>query len=863
MELPNNISHFHGSRRTRYGHTWQQERPSRRLKTSKSVPALSDAATHFGHDPIGVFSTVTAQALRFQIDTLNSAGYFARHPTEAVGIVANGVRHPFDTYQTLANCIFGPTVAGNDSSVVTGRKLSDGGFNNANERLARCTRLLEELRTATSWADYEASARELGELEDDEDWKNQELSALYDVERVKKRLHDLEKVYEYDNLPGMLHLIRTQLTRDLGCMSNPALFDQTRFGTKALIEQYTKTVEEVLQRIVTTCGRDDKRLDKATVEAALKHVRQSYGRTALLFSGGGTLGMIHIGVIKAFWEAGALPRIISGSSAGAIVCAVLCTKTDAEIPKVLHDFCHGDLAVFVGADEKRGWYARLRYLVKNGNLFNVENLERVMRDLLGDMTFLEAYNQTRRILNITVSSAERYESRQVLNYSTAGDVCIWSAVVASCSLPFGYRPGQLISKDPRTKLTEPWDAFTLHVDGSVEGDLPINKVSAEFNVNHIIASQVNPHVVPFLENSTKFEGLTRRIGTIASSIAKDEGMHRMENLAELPCLANLMTKASSVLGQQYTGDITVLPEDTIGYFVSVLSNPTPDFMEQAKRNGEQATWPKLSMIKNRLEIELLIDKAVDKMKEHVSFSDSASDLRRMLLENKGRSSRSAGATARPGSSGSHQTARSTIVPRSVQDHRSDHRSVKSMVDNSTGLFDNPGAKVAGDLVSPTSSSSSRSASFSFGSSDDSGGEGDESNTSPSPPLCLPDPLPGPKLFQSASQPNSPNPVSKGFFDTPRSGSPAPLPVHLMMTPSSQRPSSPELKYRHRFPGSARLMSSGKSPPRTQRAASRERAGTPRSMNNMFGLRADIPRVAKKIRRKRSSSTGEAPEPREQ
>ena len=54
---------------------------------------------------------------------------------------------------------------------------------------------------------------------------------------------------------------------------------------------------------------------------------QVYGRSALLLSGGGGLGIYHLGVIKALFEADLLPRIVSGSSAGAICGAILCCYT--------------------------------------------------------------------------------------------------------------------------------------------------------------------------------------------------------------------------------------------------------------------------------------------------------------------------------------------------------------------------------------------------------------------------------------------------------------------------------------------------------------------------------------------------------
>ena len=41
------------------------------------------------------------------------------------------------------------------------------------------------------------------------------------------------------------------------------------------------------------------------------------------------------GVIKAFLEAGLLPRIVTGTSAGGLVAALLCTRTDAELKQLL------------------------------------------------------------------------------------------------------------------------------------------------------------------------------------------------------------------------------------------------------------------------------------------------------------------------------------------------------------------------------------------------------------------------------------------------------------------------------------------------------------------------------------------------
>lgn len=62
-----------------------------------------------------------------------------------------------------------------------------------------------------------------------------------------------------------------------------------------------------------------------------RRARAAYGRTALCLSGGSTMGAYHFGHIRGLLEAGVLPNIISGTSAGSVVGAG--TSTSPEISK--------------------------------------------------------------------------------------------------------------------------------------------------------------------------------------------------------------------------------------------------------------------------------------------------------------------------------------------------------------------------------------------------------------------------------------------------------------------------------------------------------------------------------------------------
>lgn len=65
----------------------------------------------------------------------------------------------------------------------------------------------------------------------------------------------------------------------------------------------------------------------------------------------------------------------------------------------------------------------------------------------GDTTFAEAYQRTGRILNITTTPSSRSGAPSpLLNYLTAPNVVIWSAILASCSLPQLIHPVEYVNK---------------------------------------------------------------------------------------------------------------------------------------------------------------------------------------------------------------------------------------------------------------------------------------------------------------------------------------------------------------------------------------------------------------------------------
>ncbi|KAF2840476.1 patatin-domain-containing protein [Patellaria atrata CBS 101060] len=701
------------------------------------------------------------------------------------------VLHPGDTFDGIATTL---------------NNASDASLVDANH--SRRQILYLRMKEALNFQEWRAAAMELDQLEGNDAWKEELECAEYNVCLVERRLQELEEARISCDPARMLVQIRTALTRDLGNMGDLRLYKHSHIGTKRLIEQYIDSAQQTLDALLSILSKQHNHsLDSRNVLDQLLAARQAFGRSALLLSGGGTFGMNHIGVVKTLWEHKLLPRIISGASAGSIVCAVLCTKTDIEIPEVLESFCYGDLAVFEKEGDGEGVMTKVARFLKYGSIFDISNLIRVMRDLLGDMTFQEAYNRTRRILNICVSSASIYELPRLLNYVTAPNVIIWSAVAASCSVPFVFSAASLLAKDPKTGKEVPWDPSPQRwIDGSVDNDLPMTRLAEMFNVNHFIVSQVNPHVVPFLKKEEELISAEAQQSTSAfaagpgwlhsmANLAKDEALHRMHVLAEMGIFPNLVTKARSVLSQRYSGDITIFPEISYAQFPRVLSNPTTEFMLQATIAGERATWPKISRIRNHCAIELALDDAVQKLRTRVVFSPSQVDLRLNTMSRP---------SSRAGSEKGEK--RESSQRRKLSKHKSTHF---GSTYNSFPLKDFRFPVTANSVHLPVLRKPTEDAARKFSSSDalssdaDDGlnstaSSDDEDDTTPldSPPSPLPTLWPSTRpLFPHASQPATPSIARPPVHITP--GRPLPLTTSISNVKPAG-PSSPELRYKKIF-----------------------------------------------------------------
>ncbi|PHJ15756.1 patatin family protein, partial [Cystoisospora suis] len=216
---------------------------------------------------------------------------------------------------------------------------------------------------------------------------------------------------------------------------------------------------------------------------------------------GAALGLHHFGVVDVLLRTRAnshnlLPRVIGGCSAGAVVAAWLCTRTDEEL---LQQGTVEYLVEHWKALSPNSWIRRLWNVFTKGYMCDMDVWKAAAKKLFGDLTFLEAYQRTGRILNISMTRADRDEQGlQVMNYVNAPNVLIWSALLCSCAFPFLSLPMPLREKNAKGEagISKIFGCSYFH-DGSLSGDIPTEQMREEWSVSYAIVSQVNIHVFPF------------------------------------------------------------------------------------------------------------------------------------------------------------------------------------------------------------------------------------------------------------------------------------------------------------------------------------------------------------------------------
>jgi len=392
-------------------------------------------------------------------------------------------------------------------------------------------------------------------------------------------------------------------------MANPVLYQKARSGTKQLINLYLDEVTAALDQI---CDSNVKTLPPSRKRRFFNRAARSFGRSAILLSGGASYGLFHIGVIEELLEQKLMPDVITGSSAGSIVAGFVATHTDDELEQaLLPDVLKYQWVRTIG----------IRQLFKGEGVLDAGQLRKAINRNIPDMTFLEAYEKTGRILNISISPADPNQFPRLLNYLTSPNVLIRQAAMASSAVPGLFPPVQLRARNYVGKSV-PYMPQSRWLDGSVHEDIPKEKVNRLHNVNHYIVSQTNPLVLPFMNGGKDKTGVLPFLQEVVLRGPMVQVEHLLELVNrhfEVPGMGSMLKKAHALVTQTYSGDITIFPDRQAIDVSKVISNASESEAKALIEAGRRATWPKIERIRNTTQISRCFTACLERLGERYHY----------------------------------------------------------------------------------------------------------------------------------------------------------------------------------------------------------------------------------------------------
>ncbi|MEZ5501563.1 MAG: DUF3336 domain-containing protein [Halioglobus sp.] len=461
-------------------------------------------------------------------------------------------------------------------------------------------RALRELDDALAAASSFQAWRELAEAHDRltgrDVWRAKQESPLYDATSINTRLQRLRKLRRKGDDHGLLFALSEGIHGNMAGMGNPKLYQKAKTGTKVLISEYIDEICGALEYLSPRRFKGIPWVDRIEFFQIASHC---YGRSALMLSGGGTLGYFHFGVLKALIEQKLCPVVISGASAGAFVAAIVGSRSDVEF-----------LALF-----ENNYLARA--LTENrdnikigfgmGKQIDMRSIKREMARLIPDMTFREAYEKTGRSINISISPAQPRQNSRLLNHIASPNVTLRSAVLASTALPGVFAPVQLEARNADGDI-KPYLPSRRWIDGSFSQDLPAKRLARLYGVNHFIVSQVMPGLG---REPSERPGLRKIIADASVAATKQVVRGYLDFFQRYgrvgPQLGTALNVANSLLDQQFTADINIFPGYGLSSLGKLLKMMSEEEMAGLIRAGERATWPRIPVIATTTKIGRTLD----------------------------------------------------------------------------------------------------------------------------------------------------------------------------------------------------------------------------------------------------------------
>jgi len=443
-------------------------------------------------------------------------------------------------------------------------------------------------------------------------WRQAESSRLYDYRSIRNRLTKLREKRAGGDTKGLLFALNEGIHGNMAGMGNSLLYKRAAFGTKLLIDEYTTEVGEALQYLASKDVTDITLAQKADFFQRASHC---FGRSALMLSGSGTLFYFHLGVVKSLWEQDLLPKIISGSSGGALIGSLVGTHSREELEKIFDpEYIRFEVEQNNGALPSFGLLRR--------QPISLHAVKELYTRLIPEITFQEAQQLTGYKLNVSVAPVEKHQSSRLLNAIASPNVLVRDAVMASSAFPGFFPAVTLQAKDEHGNI-RPYLEDRKWIDGSISDDMPIKRITRLYGVNHFIVSQTNPAALPFIHREKSSVGLavikralkntTREWLLAGNKLLSHPG-------ANESAFNSAATMLGQVLSQTYTGDINILPPSRLHNPMSLLSGRSSEEALALINAGEQATWPHIERIRLQTHISRILDQILTDLDTQMLYS---------------------------------------------------------------------------------------------------------------------------------------------------------------------------------------------------------------------------------------------------
>ncbi len=469
-------------------------------------------------------------------------------------------------------------------------------------------RLQRALDGAESYEEWREAAEAMDRHRGNDRWRLRDQSSQFDYVSIRFRLDRLRSLRARHDYRGLLFTLNEGIHGNMGGMGKSSLYEKALTGTKNVITDYVEEIADALELLASP------ELEEISFEEKLDFFRRAhhcFGRTAFMMSGSGMLLYFHVGVVKALWQQGLLPAILSGSSGGSVVGAMVCTHTDEELETMF------DPEYLVQEIEQEAGLLKFLGGLRPQPLMQSQIVEMIAR-IVPDMTFQEAFERSGRMLNVSIAPAETHQTSRLLNATTSPNVLIRRACLASAAVPGVFAPVVLEARDGWGEVV-PYLPTRKWVDGSVSDDMPTKRLSRLYGVNHYVVSQVNPAVLPFVSDTKRRRGTRAILQNTVRRTAR-EWLNAGAQIFHKPLsresgVSQAVNMLLSIVNQDYIGDINIMPRNRLPHPLKILHHLSVEEAMKLISDGERATWRRMEMIRVQTRISRVLDRIMQQFEE--------------------------------------------------------------------------------------------------------------------------------------------------------------------------------------------------------------------------------------------------------